>query len=318
MEVFGRRQQLGLRQQIKKTDKAGTGNDGEGEENDDGKVQGKRGKRLQRKRSRVSKSPAMKRLQKLRSSSSQGPGLEGEAETHSPPSTEGAVDSQCAAKPKAKAKAKAKSKVAKATPKAKGKAKAKSKVAKASPKARGKAKAKSKVAKASPTPKPKAKGKAKAKASTRGDATDAAATTNNSGGKASRASRASSARGRVDEADLDYLHSYYASFENPWDAKQIKKDVREYMLFFSNCAPDIYWSRCESGLSFHFVDENLKKTKKLVGYFSFGDTAAALLVAIGCCLCLVPCPCKYVGLKYNLHRSFLLLGNKISSMQFVR
>ena len=301
-QVFGRRQQLGLRSQIKGPPGQRGRKKANPDAEDDGAQNAKgRGRpKLARKKSRSCKSPAMKRLKKLRKSSSQKleddePGQEAAPEqasaspvpeVSSPPSSsadgmhEGdgleAKASPKSKKPAGSAAQKGKGKAkAKASPKAKGKAKAK-----ASPRAKGKAKAKAS---------PKAKGKAKAKAASNDRQQRKASKSAATKSKNKRGKTGSSDIGETDLGDADYLVSYYGSFEyvdaNP---KKLKNEVRDYMEYFTNVAPDIYWSRSECGLSFRYVDAKNRKHKKLVGFFRFGATRVAMLVSIGCCLCLVP------------------------------
>ncbi|OLQ08536.1 hypothetical protein AK812_SmicGene7937 [Symbiodinium microadriaticum] len=161
--------------------------------------------------------------------------------------------------PKAKAKAKAKAKgKAKATPKRKPAASKndKSCEAVAKPKAKGKAKA-SKDDPSEPLTKPKAKAKGKAKAKATPKADPKAKP-----GKGTRGRKALP-DGEPDQEDVDYMISYFQSFENLEDRDTLKQQVQEHMP------------------PFEYAD-----SKRNVGYFSFGNCDAGLLVAIACAVCL--------------------------------
>ena len=316
-QVFGRRDQLGLRQSLKAKDKQEASEipdkvlqgpresdptescdaeqgeaDGQGNENDTAEQPdaAPKPRKLKRKKTLISKRArglkklrSMKKCKHNRGDDEPEPPLDGAAleeeecdedDASAAPTARVRAKTPASQAPKAKAKAKAK-----ATPKSKPKASKQESCAK--PKAKGKAKAKAKASKDDPSETaPKAKAKAKAKATPKADAKAKP-------GKGTRGRKALP-DGEPDQADVDYMISYFQSFDNLEDRDVLKREVRENMPPFEYVALDIYWSRYGCGLSLYYGESKKADSKRNVGYFSFGNCDAGLVVAIACAISLVP------------------------------
>ncbi|CAE7588725.1 unnamed protein product [Symbiodinium sp. CCMP2592] len=321
VQVFGRRDQLGLRTSLKAKDKQEAeipdqvlqglcesdptepvhaeqgeadleGMAGDTVEHPDPKPRKlKRKKSLKSKRARgLKRLKSMKRCKDDRGDDAPEPPLEGaaleEEECDEDDAASAAPTARVRAKtpaskaPKAKAKAKAK-----ALPKSKSKASKKEscETGCTKPKPKGKAKAKAKASKDDPSePAPKAKAKAKAKGKAKATPkADAKAKP----GKGTRGRKALP-DGEPDQADVDYMVSYFQSFDNLEDRDALKREVREHMPHFEYVALDIYWSRYGCGLSLYYGESKKPDSKRNVGYFSYGNCDAGLLVAIACAISL--------------------------------
>ncbi|CAE7259479.1 unnamed protein product [Symbiodinium sp. CCMP2592] len=88
------------------------------------------------------------------------------------------------------------------------------------------------------------------------------------------------------KADVDYMVSYFQSFEDLEDRDALKQQVRDHMPCFEYVALDIYWSRYGCGLSMYYGESRKADSKRNVGYFSYGNCDAGLLVAIACAISL--------------------------------
>ncbi|CAE7835097.1 unnamed protein product [Symbiodinium sp. KB8] len=303
-EVFGRRDQLGLRQALKGKEpdqgledclQSQTGQDVDAEQNgDDGagnavvsdesapkqKTNLKRKKTFKGKRARGLKK--LKSLKASRCKDDNAPPHDGAA------LEEGEDDDEldtANAEPTTRIKAKGKTTPkAKAKPKARGKAKAapKSKSAASAitpkPKAKAKAKAAATASTKDASTKPKPKGKAKAKAAPKADPSAKP-------GKGKRGRKALP-DGEVDQGDVDYMVSYFQHFDDLSDRETLKQQVQDHMPPFEYVRLDIYWSRYGCGLSLYCDGTRKAASKRNVGYFSFGNCDAGLLVAIACAICL--------------------------------
>ena len=304
--MFGRRDQLGLRQALKGKEpdqgledclQSQTGQDVDAEQNgDDGagnavvsdesapkqKTNLKRKKTFKGKRARGLKK--LKSLKASRCKDDNAPPHDGAA------LEEGEDDDEldtANAEPTTRIKAKGKTTPkAKAKPKARGKAKAapKSKSAASAitpkPKAKAKAKAAATASTKDASTKPKPKGKAKAKAAPKADPSAKP-------GKGKRGRKALP-DGEVDQGDVDYMVSYFQHFDDLSDRETLKQQVQDHMPPFEYVRLDIYWSRYGCGLSLYCDGTRKAASKRNVGYFSFGNCDAGLLVAIACAICLVP------------------------------
>ena len=263
-QVFGRRDQLGLRKAKKGSTKKGSG-------------KGKKGMKRQksfRDRSGLRKLRRNKRSASSLMSETPEPNQEEQDEsmedTRTKPSKKNAkgkaaAKRAAAAKPKAKAKAKSKAKAAApATGKSKGATGAKKGAKKSSPsKAEGKAnKAKGKRA-ADPTPEPpKKSGKRKA---------------------AQEQSFAGAAE------DLDYI-VYFANTFNFEAVEDMKEEVKEWLPNYESCGFDVFYTQKRYGCGVYLratALESLETSKKTsLCYFSFGQTDQGFAVAVGAAICL--------------------------------
>ncbi|CAE7939450.1 unnamed protein product [Symbiodinium necroappetens] len=308
-KVFGRRDQLGLRTSIKakaKSKKAAATEDAE-----EDAVSAKHGaKKLKRK---VSKS-RLGRLRKLRRSRSSLEGdkpreeaddkepeheAENEGEDDRDEWNQEPAEPKAHRKPKAKATPKGKSAPkAKATPKGKSAPKAK-----ATPKSKSAAKAKATPAKSSSS-KP-AEGDEDALTKSRGGRPKGAKNKAKEPAKADNKQKKKRAP-RVnpsirlnsktaddtphDPLDLKYMLEFWSDFEDPnADIDILKKEVRAWKPVFTYVSPDVYWTRKESALTFHYETEDGEACKNNVGHFHFSNNKCGLLVAIACTYLLAAC-----------------------------
>ena len=240
----------------------------------------------------------------------EGPEVHHELEEHSPveeEEQEPQAKSKSNAKPRSKSapKAEAAKPKTKSAPKAKAKGTAK---CKASPKAKAKATAKCKASskKASSSKsqedtgadpaeiveKPKSKGgRPKGSKNKPKEATD--------GGKKSRAARVAPSirlnRKSADETphdpeDYNYMLHFVHEFEDPEaELSVLKQEVKTWKPDWVYLVPDIYWSRWESALTFHYEDDEETPCKSNVGHFHFANNKPGLLVAIACSYLLAAC-----------------------------
>ncbi|CAE7706775.1 unnamed protein product [Symbiodinium sp. CCMP2592] len=293
-QVFGRRQQLGLRSRIKAQNKDKKSADKEAAD-PDGFSGMRGGKKLKRKASK-SRLARLKKMRKSRSFSASGHDLD-EQENEAEEKEEGEWEQDAHDAGKAKRKPKAK-----ASPKAKSGPRAKAK-AKSSPKAKSAPRAKVKAAAKSLSSKP-----------AEGD-DDVAHTKNSKGGrpkgsknkpkevveekKTKRAPRvAPSIRLNSksaddtphDPLDLKYILEFWSDFENPnADMAILKKEVKAWKPVFTYVVPDIYWSRNECALTFHYENESGEACKSNLGHFHFSRDNSGLLIAIACSYLLATC-----------------------------
>ncbi|CAE7621716.1 ttn-1 [Symbiodinium sp. CCMP2592] len=293
-QVFGRRQQLGLRSRIKAQNKDKKSADKEAAD-PDGFSGTRGGKKLKRKASK-SRLARLKKMRKSRSFSASGHDLD-EQENEAEEKEEGEWEQDAHDAGKAKRKPKAK-----ASPKAKSGPRAKAK-AKSSPKAKSAPRAKVKAAAKSLSSKP-----------AEGD-DDVAHTKNSKGGrpkgsknkpkevveekKTKRAPRvAPSIRLNSksaddtphDPLDLKYILEFWSDFENPnADMAILKKEVKAWKPVFTYVVPDIYWSRNECALTFHYENESGEACKSNLGHFHFSRDNSGLLIAIACSYLLATC-----------------------------
>ena len=233
--MFGRRQQLGLREELRSKD--------------EGKGSGTKGRKRRACARKLDKLRKQARAASRETMDAAADGKEpvggaDDDEDENPcaemyPEEE---DEECPDFPvpnpkssRAKGNPKAK---AKSAPKPGGKAKAK---AKATPKAKAKSKAKAA---------PKAKGKAKAKAAPKAKAKSKA--------KAAPKARAKARDVDPDPADVewvvDYVHSFDGCLDETSSLETVKEQVRYYQPIFEATALDIYWSRAACGLTFYLPD----------------------------------------------------------------
>ncbi|CAE7513248.1 unnamed protein product, partial [Symbiodinium sp. CCMP2456] len=86
-----------------------------------------------------------------------------------------------------------------------------------------------------------------------------------------------------DPLDLKYLLEFWSDFEDPnADLAILKKEVKAWKPVFAYVSPDIYWSRKECALTFHYETEDGEPCKSNLGHFHFTDNKCGLLVAIAC------------------------------------
>eukprot|EP00439_Symbiodinium_sp_Y106_P025178 s154_g3.t1 len=307
VEVFGRRQQLGLRSRIKAQNKDKKSADKEAADPDGFSGQ-QGGKKLKRKASK-SRLARLKKMRKSRSFSASGKDpdeqeyeavweneAEWEQEAEEKDDGEWEHEADDAEEPQ----------VAKRKPKAKASPKAKS-----GPKAKAKATAKAKSA-----PKAKAKAAAKSSSSKPAEGDDDAVDSRKSRGGRPKGSKnkpkevveekqkkraprvAPSIRLNSktadstphDPLDLKYMLEFWSDFENPRaDMDILKKEVKAWKPVFTYLVPDIYWTRKESALTFHYEDDSGNACKTNLGHFHFNDESSGLLVAIACSYLLATC-----------------------------
>ena len=219
-----------------------------------------------------------------------------ELEEHSPveeEEQEPQAKSKSNAKPRSKSapKAEAAKPKTKSAPKAKAKGTAK---CKASPKAKAKATAKCKASskKASSSKSQEDTGADPAEIVEKPkEATD--------GGKKSRAARVAPSirlnRKSADETphdpeDYNYMLHFVHEFEDPEaELSVLKQEVKTWKPDWAYLVPDIYWSRWESALTFHYEDDEETPCKSNVGHFHFANNKPGLLVAIACSYLLAAC-----------------------------
>ena len=250
-QVFGRRDQLGLRKAKKGSTKKGSG----------------KGKQSMKRKKSFGSGKGLRKLRKMKGSASSLVSEAPEDEAMETPKAKSkkqhakckaADKSKAAAKPKAAPKAKSKAKAAPAT--TKGKAASSTKKSSPSKEAQGKAnKSKGKRA-AAPTPAPSKKpGKRKA-------------------------AQEQSFAGAAD--DLEYI-VYFANTFNFEDTEDMREAVKEWLPNYESCGFDVYYTQKRYGCGVYLKPVAMEKIKKAsLCYFSFGQTDQGFAVATGAAICL--------------------------------
>ena len=93
-----------------------------------------------------------------------------------------------------------------------------------------------------------------------------------------------------DPEDYNYMLHFVHEFEDPEaELSVLKQEVKTWKPDWAYLVPDIYWSRWESALTFHYEDDEETPCKSNVGHFHFANNKPGLLVAIACSYLLAAC-----------------------------